>query len=181
MRKRLTPGTVLALIALFVALSGTATAASVALITGAQIKNGSIGLVDLSAGAKRSLKGTRGLRGTPGPPGPIGSPGPQGPPGVQSIKQYHYAGTLGPGEFNGFAMTCPPGEGIVSGGGFSSIGIVFSDHVSGNGWIYLVDNGSSISINIDGYISCAPGLVVAATGPIAETKASELAARAARG
>jgi hypothetical protein len=127
----------------------------------------------------RGPRGLRGPRGFQGPAGANGAAGPQGPPGVQGIKHYQYSGTLAPGEANGFAMSCPAGEGIVSGGGFSSIGIVFSDHVAGNGWIYLVDNGSSISININGYISCAPGLAVSAVSPLADTKADELTARRA--
>jgi len=44
------PATIIALIALFVALAGRATAAGTALITGAQIKNGSVGLADLAPG-----------------------------------------------------------------------------------------------------------------------------------
>ena len=48
------------MIALLAALGGTAGAATSGLITGAQIKNGTIGLLDLSASAKQSLKGQRG-------------------------------------------------------------------------------------------------------------------------
>jgi hypothetical protein len=58
--------------------SGATTAATTDLITGAQIKNGSIGLVDLSASAKRALRGQRGQRGQSGPVGPPGPPGMQG-------------------------------------------------------------------------------------------------------
>lgn len=56
---------------------GTATAAK--LITGKDIKNGSIALSDLSPSARNALKGQRG---TPGPPGTPGAPGPQGPVGA---------------------------------------------------------------------------------------------------
>jgi Collagen triple helix repeat (20 copies) len=72
----------LAIVALFVALTGTATAAATKLITGAQIKNGSIGLADLSAGAKKALKGNRGPAGAPGPQGRTGAAGPAGPAGL---------------------------------------------------------------------------------------------------
>jgi hypothetical protein len=55
--RQLSPGTALAMIALFVALTGTATAGGIALIvTSANIKNGTIRTVDLSTGAKRALK-----------------------------------------------------------------------------------------------------------------------------
>lgn len=62
-------------------LTGTATATSYLLITGKQIKNGSIGFEDLSASAKQSLHGQRGapgVNGTNGQPGPQGQAGPQG-------------------------------------------------------------------------------------------------------
>jgi hypothetical protein len=58
---------------LVIATAATATAAK--LITGKQIKNGSVGLVDLSAKAKKSLRGARGRRGPQGPAGPQGAPG----------------------------------------------------------------------------------------------------------
>lgn len=51
---------------------------AVAQITGAQIKNGSIGVKDLSKQARRSLKGKQ------GPQGPRGLPGPEGPPGLST-------------------------------------------------------------------------------------------------
>ena len=87
-RTRFTPATVLASIALFVALAGTATAGT-ALITGAQIKNGSIGLADLNPAAKVALRGQNGpagpagANGAAGPQGPGGPQGPQGPQGAQ--------------------------------------------------------------------------------------------------
>jgi hypothetical protein len=65
---------VIALVALAVALSGTAIAAA-PLITGAQIKDRSIGLNDLSPATIAKL------RGQVGPPGPQGVPGAQGPAG----------------------------------------------------------------------------------------------------
>ena len=74
--------TVIACIALFVALTGTATAGAVALITGKQIKNGSIGLVDLSANTKSALQaevaGPAGRAGLPGRCRSAGLPGSQG-------------------------------------------------------------------------------------------------------
>jgi Collagen triple helix repeat (20 copies) len=88
--RRLSPvTTVIACIALFVALTGTATAGAVALITGKQIKNGTIGLVDLSAKTKSALKGNRGTAGRaglPGPAGPQGSHGAKGDPGSKGDK-----------------------------------------------------------------------------------------------
>jgi hypothetical protein len=81
-RIRFTPATVIASIALFVALAGSA-AAGTALITGAQIKNGSIGLADLSATAKSSLRGQQGPAGPAGAGGAFGPQGVAGPQGIQ--------------------------------------------------------------------------------------------------
>jgi hypothetical protein len=186
--RRFSPATILAAIALFVALTGTAVAGANALITGAQIKNGSIGLADLSGSAKAALKGKRGpagQRGAAGLAGPAGLPGPAGPAGpkgVEVVKHYKASKILAPGAIDGLAMVCPAGEGVLSGGGYSGIGFAFSDHVAGNGWVYLVENASGISITIDGYITCAPGVTVGAVGPVASSvssvKQQELAAYA---
>ena len=102
MKKRDNKARVLALVALFVAMTGTATA-GVAAITSAQIANHSIRLVDMHPSAVKALKGQRGPRGATGAPGAPGArgadganglPGPQGipgPPGPQGIP-----GSLGP-------------------------------------------------------------------------------------
>ena len=169
--RQLSPGTLLAMTALFVALTGTATAGSVALIvTSANIKNGTIKTVDLFAAAKRALKGQRGPRGQAGPaglpglagaPGPAGPAGPAGPRGVASVKHYQTSVlTVPAGEVDGFSMSCPSGEGIISGGGFASIAQVAADHVSSNGWVFIVWNYTSIPVNIQGFMTCAPGVSV---------------------
>ena len=86
------PGTVIATLALCLAISGTAGAASMisgkqiknSTVTGADIKRGSIPAEDLSPAARRLLQGTSGpsgAQGAAGPPGPAGSPGPVGPAG----------------------------------------------------------------------------------------------------
>ena len=89
--KKLTPAMVVAMIALLAALGGTAGAATSGLITGAQIKNGTIGLLDLSANAKQSLHG---MRGPQGPAGPQGVNGGTGATGSQGSKGD--TGTQGP-------------------------------------------------------------------------------------
>ena len=70
---------VVAMAALFVALSGTAVATTSALITGKQIKNSSI----TGADVKNKSLTPRDFRGSVrGPRGPAGPAGPQGPPGA---------------------------------------------------------------------------------------------------
>ena len=71
------PAMAVALIALGIALGGSAVAGT-GLITGAQIKDHSIGLNDLSYTAVAHLRGQQGSQGLPGP---AGLPGPQGPAG----------------------------------------------------------------------------------------------------
>lgn len=86
------PAMVVACIAVVLAMTGSAFAAR-ALITGADIKDGSITRADLSGGTLKSLKGkhgpagrdgftgARGPQGDTGPPGPAGPTGPVGPQG----------------------------------------------------------------------------------------------------
>jgi hypothetical protein len=74
-----------ALLALFVALGGTAVAASNALVPknsvgSAQVINGSLQKADLSGRTITALRGDRGA------PGPIGIQGPPGPAGTQGLR-----------------------------------------------------------------------------------------------
>jgi hypothetical protein len=122
-RYRPSPSMLVALLALFVAAGGAqATADGVSsaarLVTGKQIKNGSIQAKDLSRKARRSLRGRRGATGPPGaagatgPVGPRGAAGPQGltgpagadgadgAPGVSSVIDTGFSGAPGPGPFD---------------------------------------------------------------------------------
>ena len=70
--RRFTPAMIVAMIALAVALSGTAVAGTAKLITGSQIANGTIKLADIHSSAKTALKGraARPARRAPAPRGP---------------------------------------------------------------------------------------------------------------
>ena len=74
--KRFTPAMIVAMIALAVALSGTAVAGTAKLITGSQIANGTIKLTHLNKSTKAALKGDRGATGAQGA---VGAQGAQGP------------------------------------------------------------------------------------------------------
>jgi len=80
--RRFTPAMIVAMIALAVALSGTAVAGTAKLITGSEIANGTIKLADLHSSAKTALKGQRGATGAQGPVGTQGAKGPVGPQGA---------------------------------------------------------------------------------------------------
>lgn len=86
------PATVIAGVALFAAIGGTATAATTLIdgkniragtITAKQVKNGSLGTADLSRAARAALRGARGANGAQGAPGATGAAGPQGAVGPQ--------------------------------------------------------------------------------------------------
>src|SRR5689334_14171251 len=75
------PATVIAALALFVALGGGAAWAG-GLIPGSRIKNHSISTKKLTKRAVKSLRGRRGPSGPQGAPGAQGSTGPTGPQGL---------------------------------------------------------------------------------------------------
>jgi hypothetical protein len=83
---------VVAMLALFVALTGTAVATTSALITGNQIKNSSITGADIKnksltpSDFRGSVRGARGAAGPPGQPGAQGAQGVQGIQGIQGIQ-----------------------------------------------------------------------------------------------
>lgn len=75
------PATVIATVALFIAVGGGTAAYASGLINGSQIKNHSIAAKKLTNSAVKSLRGKRGpagAQGTPGAPGAPGAPGPGG-------------------------------------------------------------------------------------------------------
>jgi hypothetical protein len=81
---RQSPAMIVAMLALFVALTGTAVATTSALITGKQIKNNSITGADIknkSIAVGDLATKARGARGARGIAGPVGAQGPQGPAG----------------------------------------------------------------------------------------------------
>lgn len=134
------PAMVVALVALFVALGGTATAAGV-LVTSRQIKDRTIQVRDLNPAAVRALRGATGPQGPEGPPGPAGPQGPQGhqgpagaagPPGSTAASVY--ARTLdsvaaaGGGSF--VNLFCGPNEVALTGGvrTDSVFGVVFDSY-----------------------------------------------------
>jgi hypothetical protein len=89
---RVSPALVVAMLALFVALTGAAVATTSALITGKQILNNSITGADVKDKSltpkdfKGSVGGARGPAGTAGPQGPAGAQGPQGAQGPAGPK-----------------------------------------------------------------------------------------------
>jgi collagen triple helix repeat protein len=127
----------IAMLALFLALGGTTYAASTALIgkntvASPQVVNGSLKTKDLSAAARRALKGNRGLRGLTGAQGAKGATGAQGVQGVQgtpgapgsalAYAEVNGAGTLVPGRFKNITQS----NVTASGGVFCFSGLSFT-------------------------------------------------------
>lgn len=89
MRKHFTYANVMATVAIFLAFGGTALAAVVitganvrdATLTGVDVKNASLGVADLSATTRASMKGATGPKGDRGSTGLRGLTGPTGPKG----------------------------------------------------------------------------------------------------
>jgi hypothetical protein len=133
-----------ALLALFVALTGTAIAGS-GLITGAQIKDRSVGYVDLSGSAVAKLRGNQGRTGPAGPAGVAG--------GFDPAKVSYIAGTKtdlppnAPGVTN-LQATCPAGSKAIGGGAF--IGVAFAGFsgptVDGTSWAVVANNATSVDV-----------------------------------
>ena len=85
------PATVIATVALFVALGGGAAAYASGLINGSQIKNHSIPAKKLTKSAIQSLRGQRGPAGANGTPGAKGAKGDTGAPG-SALAYAHVTG-----------------------------------------------------------------------------------------
>ena len=157
---------VLAVVALALAIGGTATAAK--LITSKNIKNGTIKAVDISTSAKQSL---RGQKGNTGPQGPQGAQGPAGPSAVARITVVDSPqAAFGPTDVVMSAIAfCPAGQLAVSGGGVS-----ISDEElaatqatdSRDGWFVIgVDETDDGGEYVQARALCAPaGVAVAASG-----------------
>jgi hypothetical protein len=119
-----------AIVAVFAATSAGATK----FITGGDIKNGSIGLKDLSKAAKRGLKGQTGPA---GPQGPAGAQGPAGPASLSTTVRSKDFPAAANDTVTG-EVRCP--DGMVATGGSVSPGepmYVVTDVPStdGRGWV----------------------------------------------
>jgi hypothetical protein len=158
------PATVIAAVALFIALGGGAVAYAAGVINGSQIKNHSIAKKKLTKKAIKQLKGNRGPAGpagAAGPPGPKGDTGPQGPGG--SIVTFDATGTASPtakalGTFLGdtFSAKC------VTNAGDAELTLNFS--TSDGSWVTdagEIDSGSGGGSVFAGYINAPAGTFTA--------------------
>jgi hypothetical protein len=137
---------------------GATTATAGSLITSAKIKNGTIQTVDLSASAKRALKGNTGSIGRPGD---IGLQGPAG--GFDPARVTYVEGpkvTIAPGTVGNSVAQCPGGSKVLGGGHFfgsatGNINVEMSTPVGGTGWFAGFANTGSIEGHATAYAVCA--------------------------
>ena len=159
----------LAAVCAVVALGVGATSATAgSLITSAKIKNGTIKLADMSAGAKRALKGATGPQGVSGAQGASGAQGVQGvrgpAGGFDPAKVRYVEGpgvTVLPGETGNSVAGCPAGTKVVGGGhlfGYANGGITVemsAPLTTGTGWFAGFSNGGSVEGEVTAYAICA--------------------------
>jgi Collagen triple helix repeat (20 copies) len=106
-------------------------------LTGADIKNGSVQVSDLSRSARRALQGARGARGPRGPQGLPGAQGIAGAPGVNGLNgvtavTYHDGATQTTDPVSGIGgatAACPPGAVALSVGFGPATGTVLLEHI----------------------------------------------------
>lgn len=115
---------IISLIALFVSVSGIATAGTVALINGKNIKNGTISAAKLTPVARASLRGQR------GPVGPIGSQGFSGPQGIAGLQGIPGAGGATGATGPGGATGSQGGEGPRGGFDPTKLRLIAGPHVT---------------------------------------------------
>jgi hypothetical protein len=163
------PAIVLSMLALFVALAGTAVATTNALITGRHIANGSITGLDVKNRSltpldfRGSVRGPTGPRGTPGVQGVQGLPGAKGDKGdagATSLTVRHEPETsLNPSESH---TTLCVGNERATGGGFSIEAgdvTVTQNMPSGGappvGWTAIWTKNSGTSTTVRVWVVCA--------------------------
>ncbi len=137
---RQSPAMIVAMLALFVALTGTAVATTSALIGSAQIRNNSITGLDVKnrslrpidfRGSVRGPRGLRGLTGATGAPGAAGAKGDKGDKGDPATRLWAFVTT------NGTTATLVRGSGALAATqtnpGF--INVQFNQNVNACAWL----------------------------------------------
>ncbi|MFZ1156063.1 MAG: hypothetical protein WAN93_14295 [Solirubrobacteraceae bacterium] len=169
---------IIASVALFVALGGSAAAAGHYLITStSQIKPSILQKLKGNVGPK----GVAGQAGATGATGATGAAGARGATGAQGAPGQAGPGALSTlisvtspevevlaGEINGASAFCPAGYHAVGGGGYGSIaGIDVSEMGTGHeSWFIIISNKTSITLKITAEAQCAgTGQAIAASLP----------------
>lgn len=145
------------IVGVIAALVAASTATAALVVTSANIKDGTIKMADISAAAKRALKGNRGVRGVHGPQG---NPGPQGPQGIQRLVRVEASGSVAPEEVKTVVANCPAGMVAVSGGySYTADGSVFANYSVATGWWVSIDTaGGAFGGSLTAIVHCSPNI-----------------------
>lgn len=159
------PATIIAAVALFIALGGGAVAYAAGVINGSQIKNHSIASKKLTKKAIKQLHGAKGATGPAGPAGAPGATGPQGPGGTivtwdataqaTSTPTYHTIATLSGDTFQAACRT--------SAGDSELLIKFFTSDGSWNTEIELTDSTGALNV----FHLIAPAGTFTSTAPLA--------------
>ena len=158
---RQSPAMIVAMLALFVALTGTAVATTSALIGSAQIRNNSITGLDVKNKSLRpidfrgSVRGPRGLRGLPGATGATGATGAKGDkgdPGVPATRLW--AVVSNPAGVSN--ATLVRGAGVVSLSEGTYVEVVFNQDVS-NCAFMVSRNSPNTTVETNGFAQAHSG------------------------
>ncbi len=161
MRNALIAAVVAAIVA-----AASSTAATI-VVTSKNIKNGTIQTADLSAAAKRALKGNRGQRGFPGVRGSQGVQGPQGPQGLQGLQRLVAVSatkSIPGGVTDNVVATCSSGMTVVSGAfnlvpaGSTGTPTVTSSTSVTTGWSVSIDTAESDGGTLTSTAYCSPNV-----------------------
>lgn len=152
--------------AVVASLSFAGTAMASGLVTGHQIKDGSLTSVDLRT--NRGVSGADVRDGTLSasklsslPQGPAGVTGPTGPNGVDGLDNFSYQisdpVTVPNSNDAPITVACPAGTTVV-GGGASSVGVIRMEEsrplADGSGWNVVVYNETGAAADVFGWAVC---------------------------
>ncbi|MFL5895145.1 MAG: hypothetical protein ACJ76Z_08520 [Thermoleophilaceae bacterium] len=152
-RHRPSSSMLVAVLALLIATTGSAVAAS--LITGKQIKDRTIEVKDISKKAVKSLRGKQGPVGVAGVQGPAGSPGATGTAGAKGD-------TGAPGTAVAYARV--PATGVFDTGASKGVTLVSGGHASTGIYCLSVPGGVKNAVaTVDPAGGSSPGDLVYAT------------------
>lgn len=129
--RRLSAPGAIALLAAGLLLSGATGAFAATVITGANVKdesltgkdvkNGSLGIGELSAGARSGLKGATGATGPAGPAGPQGAAGEQGASGISGYELVAKSQVVPANSISSLTLACPSGKKVLGAAGHWNI------------------------------------------------------------
>jgi hypothetical protein len=182
-------GTIIAIVALFIALGGSAVAANRYLITKtSQIKPSVLSKLKGKAGAT----GPAGPAGTAGPGGPAGPQGPQGPQGpgggaaalsaLTTVVGPKVEGTYNPstetyGEFS--EARCPAGQKAVSGGHDEILAEAVQSYKIGNTWSVIGVSVKTHNNIVQAFAYCAAEGQAASAASVRPVSRAAVAKKAA--